>query len=151
MTEVTTSEIFNCSVEEFYKIIADYESYPEFINEFSKCVVLESNGDRKLVEYEIRVVKAFSYKLWMVEEPPDKISWEVEDSSLFKLNSGYWKLEPMDNKCKATYHLKYKLKIFVPNVIEKTMAEVNLPNVLSACHRRVSDFYEEQTKRKNRK
>lgn len=147
MTEVTTSEIFNCSVEEFYGILVDYESYPEFINEFSKCVVLETDGNKKLVEYEVKIVKSFTYKLWMVEDSPDRISWEEADNSLFKLNTGYWKLESLDNKCKATYHLKYKLKIFVPNMIEQTLAEVNLPNVMSACQKRVSDLYEEQPKR----
>ncbi len=151
MTEVTTSEIFNCSVDEFYKILVDYESYPEFVNEISKCIILETDGNKQLVEYEVKIVKAFTYKLWMIKEAPNKISWEVADDNIFKLNSGFWKLEPTDNKCKATYHLKYQLKVFVPNLIEKTLAEVNLPNVMSSCHKRVRDLYEEQTQRKRHK
>ncbi len=144
MTEITTSEVFNCSVEEFYKILSDYESYPEFVNEISKCVILQTEGNKRLVEYEIKIVKSFTYRLWMIEEEPNKILWEVQDNNIFKLNSGFWQLEPQDGKCKATYHLEYKLKIFVPNVIEQTLAEVNLPNVMSSCHQRVNDLYEQK-------
>jgi ribosome-associated toxin RatA of RatAB toxin-antitoxin module len=33
MASAQAVEIFNCSVEQFYKIISDYEKYPEFLKE----------------------------------------------------------------------------------------------------------------------
>ena len=49
MAEASTTEVFNCSTEEFFKIISDYENYSEFLTEVKACEVLKEEGDRKLV------------------------------------------------------------------------------------------------------
>ena len=33
MATAETTEVFNCTVEEFFHIISDYEKYPEFLSE----------------------------------------------------------------------------------------------------------------------
>ena len=33
MASAKTSEKFNCTPEEFFKIVSDYEKYPEFLDE----------------------------------------------------------------------------------------------------------------------
>ena len=92
MTNITTVENFNCSVNEFYKIISDYESYPDFVNEITKSEVLKREDNKCLVEFGIKLMKEFSYKLWMIENDPQDISWTVEDNKIFKKNNGFWKL-----------------------------------------------------------
>lgn len=47
MAGTQTTEVFNCSKDEFFKIIADYEKYPDFLSEVKDCKVIETQGERK--------------------------------------------------------------------------------------------------------
>ena len=65
MASAETTEVFNCSPEQFFALISDYNKYPEFLSEVSDCQVVETKEDRKLVEYSVNVVKKFKYRLLM--------------------------------------------------------------------------------------
>jgi coenzyme Q-binding protein COQ10 len=141
MAGASATEVFNCSVDDFYKIVSDYEKYPEFLPEVKACRVLETQGDRKLVEYQVNVIKNFSYSLWMTEAAPNDINWEFAGGDLFKVSNGSWKLEDEAGKTRATYTVEAKFKTFVPGPIAKALVSVNLPNMMSAYHKRVSEIY----------
>lgn len=141
MAAVTTSEVFNCSVGDFYKIISDYDHYSEFLPEVRGCRIVQTQSNRKLVEYQINVIKNFSYSLWMTEEPNTLIKWEFADGDLFKTSSGYWKLEDEAGKTRATYSIDASFKLFVPGPVAKALVQVNLPNMMSAYQKRVSELY----------
>jgi len=53
MAGAQTTEVFNCSPEQFFNIVADYENYPEFLQEVKGCKVLKVEGNRKLVEFTV--------------------------------------------------------------------------------------------------
>ena len=141
MAQASTTEVFNCKPEEFFKIISDYSRYPEFLPEVRACRLLESNSNRKLVEYEISVVKTFKYSLWMIEEPPHKVSWEFSQGDLFKTSHGSWLLEDQAGKTRATYSVEATFRTFVPGPVAKALISVNLPNMMSAYHKRVSELF----------
>jgi coenzyme Q-binding protein COQ10 len=141
MAQASTVEIFNCTPEQFYTLISDYEKYPEFLPEVRACRILESSGNKKLVEYEISVVKTFTYSLWMQEEAPTKISWEFAQGDLFKTSHGVWQLENEANKTRATYTVEATFKTFVPGPMAKALISVNLPNMMSAYQKRVSEIF----------
>ena len=69
MAGAQTTETFNCTTDEFYAIVSDYLNYPKFLSEVTKCVVVKEEGDRKLVEFQIFLIKKFAYRLWMTEKP----------------------------------------------------------------------------------
>jgi coenzyme Q-binding protein COQ10 len=148
MAKATATETFNCSVSDFYKIICDYEKYPEFLKEVSRCRLIESKQDKKLVEYSIDVIKKFTYQLWMTESLVSEgasqsatISWELAGGDLFKTSSGSWKLSDDNGKTRAVYNVETTFKAFVPGMIEKALVQVNLPNMMSSYHKRVSELY----------
>lgn len=141
MADAAATEVFNCKVDEFFKIIADYEKYPEFLPEVKSCKIIDTKGNRKLVEYGINVIKNFSYSLWMIEEAPFSIRWEFADGDLFKTSTGSWKLADEAGKTRATYSIEASFKLFVPGPIAKGVISVNLPNMMSAYHKRVSTVY----------
>ena len=141
MAGTTHTEIFNCTVPEFYRLIADYEKYPQFLQEVKDCRVLKNEGGRKLVEYKVSVIKTFSYQLWMTEHEPDQISWTFAGGDIFKTSTGSWKLEDQAGKAKVTYAVDATFTMFVPGPIAKTLLSVNLPNMMSAYHKRVKDVY----------
>jgi len=141
MADAKTTELFNCSIQEFYNIISDYEKYSEFLSEVKSCKVLRTESSRKLVEYTVTVVKDFKYRLWMTEEPPNKVSWVLESGDLFKVSNGYWELQDEAGKTRATYYVDAKFNMFVPGPIAKALVNVNLPNMVSSYHKRVKELY----------
>lgn len=141
MAEAKTSEVFNCSLDDFFKVISDYEKYPDFLSEVKECRVLKTEENKKLVEYTVSVVKEFSYRLWMTEEPNKRISWVFESGDLFKVSNGYWELEEEAGKTRATYGIEAKFNMFVPGPIAKALVSVNLPNMMSSYHKRIKELY----------
>ncbi len=141
MAHAETSALFDCKVDDFFKIISDYERYPEFLEEVKSCKIVETQGGRDLVEYQISLIKTFTYRLWMKKAAPDEISWEFASGDIFKSSSGFWKLKDEAGKTRATYSLEAKFTVFVPGPIAKALMNVNLPNMMSAYHKRVSQLY----------
>lgn len=137
-----STEIFDCSVEQFWKIITDYPSYADFLQEVSKCEVVESKGNKKLVEYTVSMMKTFKYKLWMDEtKGPNQLKWYLDSGDLFKVSDGSWNLEAHGEKTKATYSVEAQFKVFVPGTISKLLVNVNMPNMMSSYKKRVKELY----------
>lgn len=137
----STSEVFNCKISEFYHIITDYERYPEFLSEVKKCQVITVDGARKLVEFQVFMIKSFSYRLWITESENQGISWALDSGDLFKVSNGFWRLEEEAGKTRATYSVEAKFKVFVPGPIAKALVNVNLPNMMSSYRQRVAELY----------
>jgi len=143
MAGASTTESFNCTSEEFYSIVSDYVNYPKFLSEVTKCTVIEKESNRKLVEFQISLIKNFTYRLWINETPGKGLDWEFHSGDLFKVSNGHWKLEPDgEGRCKASYSVDAKLKMFVPSPIAKALVSVNLPNMMASYHRRVKELYD---------
>lgn len=140
MAKATTTEIFNCTPEQFYKIVTDYSKYPEFLAEVKKCEVLKTEGQRKLVEYTVSVLKTFKYQIWTTETP-ELVSWEFASGDMFKTMKGAWKIENEAGKTRATYTVEATFGVFVPGPISNALMSVNLPNMISSYHKRIKQTY----------
>ena len=141
MAKAQTTEVFNCTPEQFYKIVTDYEKYPQFLNEVKTCKILKTEGNRKLVEYSISLIKSFKYSLWMTETEGKTISWEFASGDIFKSMKGFWKVEDEAGKTRATYNLEATFGVFVPGPIANALVSVNLPNMMSSYHKRIQQVY----------
>jgi ribosome-associated toxin RatA of RatAB toxin-antitoxin module len=128
-------------VDQFFKIISDYEKYPEFLKEVTGTRILQNAANKKLVEFEVSVIKSFKYNLWLTETAPTGISWELESGDMFKSSVGSWKLQEEAGKCRATYFLDASFNLFVPGPIAKALVSVNLPAMMSSYHKRVQELY----------
>lgn len=141
MSSAQTTEVFHCTPQEFFNIIVDFEKYPEFLPEVKECKVIQDQGNKKLVEFQISLIKNFSYRLWMNVDAPKKLSWSFDSGDLFKISNGHWELEDLGGKTKANYWVEAKFKVFVPGPIAKTLVNVNLPNMMNAYRKRVEKLY----------
>jgi coenzyme Q-binding protein COQ10 len=141
MASAQHTEVFNCSPNEFYKIVADYEKYPEFLQEVKACRIVKTEGSRKLVEYKISVIKSFTYQLWMAEKEPNEVSWSFAGGDVFKTSNGAWKLTEQGGRTSALYEVDATFAMFVPGVVAKTLLNVNLPTMMNAYHKRVKELY----------
>jgi coenzyme Q-binding protein COQ10 len=136
-----TSDVFPCKPEQFFSIISDYEKYPEFLSEVKSCKVIRTESNKKLVEFSVSVIKTFSYRLWITEEAPKRLSWTLESGDFFKTSTGSWDLQDVGGKTKAEYKVDATFKVFVPGPIAKTLVAVNLPNMMKAYQQRVKQKY----------
>ena len=141
MPGASHTEEFNCTPEEFFKIITDYPKYSEFLAEVKKCQVVQEAPGKKLVQFDVALIKTFSYKMWMVETPSTKLEWSLESGDIFKTSTGSWVLQDMGGKTKATYTVDATFKVFVPGPIAKALVAVNLPNMMKAYSEQVKKIY----------
>ncbi len=141
MAAAETTEVFPCTVEQFFAIASDYEKYPEFLSEVKSCKIIESKPSKKLVEFQVSVVKTITYRLWITEEAPKRIAWTFDSGDVFKTSTGSWDLSDAGGKTKARYAVDATFKIFVPGPIAKALVNVNLPNMVKAYRARVKAKY----------
>jgi coenzyme Q-binding protein COQ10 len=141
MPGASQTEVFNCSAPEFFKIISDYEKYPQFLQEVKSCKILKSDGPKKLVEFKVSVIKSFTYQMEIAESEPKTVKWEFTSGEIFKTSTGSWVLDEQDGKTKATYSVDATFGVFVPGMIAKTLLSVNLPSMMNAYHKRVKELY----------
>jgi coenzyme Q-binding protein COQ10 len=141
MAGAQSSETFNCTPEQFFAVVTDYEKYPEFLQEVKQCKVLKVENSRKLVEYSVSVVKSFKYCLWMTETKPSLVKWEFASGEIFKTSSGFWKIEEESGKTRATYSVEATFGLMVPGPLAKVLVSVNLPNMMAAYHKRIASLY----------
>ncbi len=141
MAAATTTEIFPCTPDQLFSILTDYEKYPEFLTEVKDVKMLKTEGERKLGEFTVSVIKSFSYRLWMSEVPGKKVSWVLDSGDIFKTSTGSWVLEDLGGKTKAVYSVDATFKVFVPGMVAKALVNVNLPNMMKAYQERVRSKY----------
>ncbi len=143
MAKASTTEHFNCSAQTLYDIITDYDRYEEFLSEIKSCKVIDESGGKKLVEYKVSVVKSFTYKMWMTEDPGNTtVNWEFDSGDLFRKSVGSWVIEDTEDGCQATYSVEAKMKMFVPGTITKMLVNVNLPGMMKAYKDRIKQLEE---------
>lgn len=142
MASAKTQEIFHCSPAQFYQIISDYEKYPEFLPEVKKCSILKSEtGGRKLVEFQVSLIKSFKYQLWMTETENKSITWTFDSGEVFKTSTGSWVLNEDAKGVKVDYAVEATFSLFVPGPIAKALVSVNLPMMMKNYHDRVQKLY----------
>lgn len=141
MADVKHIEVFDCTVEQFFDLLVDYESYPEFLDEVQSCKVLSDENGVKTVEYKVSVVKSFRYVNEHREERPNLVSWKFVEGDLFKTMKGHWKLSDENGKTRAEYFVDASFGLFVPKMMTKKVLSVNLPAMMKSYHGRVAKLY----------
>ena len=144
MADVKHTEIFDCTPEQFFDLLADYEKYPEFLSEVKECKVIEDGGSTKKVGYTVSVIKTLNYTLEHTENRPSEISWKFTGGDFFKSMHGHWKLSEESGKTKAEYFVEAKFGMFLPKAMTKTVLSVNLPAMMKSYQKRVAHLYGEK-------
>lgn len=136
-----TTEVMNCTKDEFFKIVADFESYPKFLPEVKSIKILKTTGNVKEMEYQVSVLKTFKYTLKATEVPNDRIDFVFVNGDVFKSMSGSWKLSEKNGKCQVEYKVEAAFGMLVPSSVAKTLVTVNLPIMMANFKKRVKEVY----------
>ncbi len=141
MASAFTKEVFNCSKEEFFKIVSDYEKYSEFLPEVKSVKIYKKTDSFKEMEYHVSLIKTIKYKLKVTELGTDKIEFEFIGGDVFKTMKGSWQLSEQDGKCAIVYNVEATFGMLVPESMAKTLVSANLPIMISNFKKRVKAVY----------
>ena len=141
MASARTEEVFNCSTEEFYKIVTDYEQYPKFLTEVKSVKVYKNAGNIKEMEYHVSLIKTFKYKLKATEVSNKSVSFEFIGGDVFKTMKGSWTLNDQYGKCAVVYYVDATFGLLVPDSVAKPLVSANLPMMISNFKKRIKEIY----------
>lgn len=141
MASANTKEVFNCTAEEFFKIVSDYEKYPEFLPEVKSVKVYKNTDGAKEMEYHVSLIKTFKYKLKAKEVPNESVSFEFIGGDVFKTMKGSWKIKDQDGKCAVDYNVEASFGLLVPESMAKPLVSANLPMMMTNFKKRIKEVY----------
>lgn len=141
MASAKTSEIFNCTAEEFFKLVSDYEKYPDFITGVSSVKITKNTETEKEMEYAVSIVKSFKYKLKVIEKSPTSVIFTFLSGEMFKTMKGEWAITPQGDKCKVDYSVEATFGMLVPSFMADQVVKVNLPMLMTNFKTRIKQIY----------
>lgn len=131
-------------LETVWKVITDYERYPEFLADAKRVIIRNRTGNVLELENEISIVgTSVKYTLRMVEEPPKKVTWSLVSGSFMKSNDGGWALESISEALtRARYTIDVGVGMLVPKAVINTLVDAGLPKMLESFKSRAEQIKE---------
>lgn len=122
--------VIDAPLSQVYAIITDYERYPEFLPDVKDVRVQSRRDGIVLVRFELELIMRVSYTLRLVEEPPARLSWTLEEAKMLAENNGGWTLAAEGERTRATYSLEVKLRGLIPKSVSTRLLGTTLPQSL---------------------
>ncbi|TNF31222.1 MAG: hypothetical protein EP329_12700 [Deltaproteobacteria bacterium] len=129
-----------CPPHAFYDVIADYESYPDFVPAQRTARILSRERDghfeRLRVAMGLSVVKTIDMELAVEGIPGHSMEWRMVQGELLRAIAGAWLLEELpDGSTRAQLHQAIVLKTWLPKMVVRTLIEKTLPSTARAFKR----------------
>lgn len=134
MAQASATERVQASAEQMYRVITDYDHYPQFLP-MCKSVSTQRKSPTEIeVAYVLDLFTTVQYTIKQTEDPVAKsVHWELLTSSIFKKNTGGWKLREISpGLTEAKYELDLEFKVPVPGFVLKKLVQVSLPEMMKA-------------------
>lgn len=138
MAQASNTIEIKAPIKDCYKVITDYEGYPEFLKETKSITIDKKSGKTLEVTYELDLIKTIRYTLKITEKPFHGLSWTLVKGDMMKSNNGSWELEEIDkNTTKATYTIEIGLGLLVPGSVSKMLVSSSLPAMMESFKKRI--------------
>ncbi|HYZ89974.1 MAG TPA: SRPBCC family protein [Myxococcales bacterium] len=142
MAKAERSVVIEAPPDEVLAVIEDYEKYPQFLPEVKKVSVASGPAGAKDVTYTIDIkAKLITYTLRHTARPPSELSWTMVRGEMMKGNDGAWVLKPVSSGTEATYKIDLRLGALVPSMVERMLAEQQLPGLLQNFKKRIESLH----------
>jgi carbon monoxide dehydrogenase subunit G len=127
---------------EIMEVIADFESYPEWVDGIRSADVRERDGEGRASEvaYEFSAMGfSATYTLrYEYEDDDGGVRWTtVEASGAVKDITGSYDLEPLNGDTKVTYRLAVELGVPVPGFLKRRADRTAINTALEGLKKRV--------------
>ena len=129
------------SPADFFKVVTDYEAYPEFLDDMEDVKLLSRTGDTAEVRFTVNLIKRVTYTLLLTETAPSSVRWRLKEGP-FKVSNGSWVLEPIaDGGTHARYAVEVKVAAFVPKSVSSRIVGKTVPALLASFKARAETLY----------
>lgn len=133
MATITRIEIVDVPTKHLYKVIADYEAYPEFVPHIVHAKIIEEDLRFRRVQFKAHYLRDISYTLDIFHDEPRRIWWQLLESPLIKVSSGSWELRHKGNsKTEVEYSVQVVPRVFVPSSIVEALTLRGIPSLINA-------------------
>ncbi len=122
--------LIDAPIDEVFRIITDYERYPEFLSDMKEVVVESRHDGVAVVRFELELIMRVSYTLRLVEDAPRGVSWTLDHAKMMVENNGGWTLVKEGDRTRATYALEVKLRGLIPKSVSTRLLGTTLPQTL---------------------
>ena len=142
MASAERVEVMKAPKAKILKVLTDYESYSDFMEGVSKVQVLERDGDSVKCQYDLNVIKKFSYILDL-KESDEGVSWSFNSGDIFSQNEGSWKLKELSaDETEVTYNVEVEIKVKMmgSGMIIKKLVNTTLPSMMKAVEKRAQNI-----------
>ncbi len=142
MTAVQESIVIDASPERVYKVITQFEEYPEFLPEVEAVEAQCLGDDHWQATQTIRVIKKLVYTVELTGVPYKELRWHlISEEGLLTTNSGSWELTELpDGQTRANYTLDIVIRGFVPPSLQSSLTAASLPAMLKRFKKRVEEY-----------
>ena len=126
--------------QEIIEAIADFESYPEWVDGIRSSEVLERDEDGRgiRVGFEFAAMGFTASYTLAYEYGEDRVTWTtVEASGALRDLSGEYELEPLDGDTRVTYRLEVDLAVSLPGFLKRRADRTAIRTALEGLKRRV--------------
>jgi coenzyme Q-binding protein COQ10 len=135
------TERMDASADKIYKVLTNYESYPDFMDGVKKVTEVSRDGNTAVVEYNLNIIKKFNYSINITEVENESVSWSFKEGDLFNKNNGSWTLKDNgDGTTDVTYKLDVDFKVKMPGMIAKKLTSSSLPSMMKSVHKRAKSL-----------
>jgi coenzyme Q-binding protein COQ10 len=133
LATITRIEIVGVPRKDLYAVIADYESYPDFVPHIVHARIINEDLRFRRVQFKAHYLRDISYTLDIFHDEPRRIWWELVESPLIKVSSGSWELRSKGNsKTEVEYSVQVVPRIFVPYSIVEALTRSGIPSLINA-------------------
>lgn len=140
-TQASRTIIFDAPLQKAVRVITDYESYPEFLDDITEVTVEKREGHDVIALFRLKVVMEIEYTLRLTESLPHRISWTLVSGQMMKSNNGGWELKALSpQRTEAVYSLEVGLKGLIPTSVTTRLIDITLPKTLEAFKKRIESL-----------
>jgi uncharacterized membrane protein len=145
MAEQAREQItINASVEECFRTLIDFESYPEWAGDLKEATVVDVDGDGRAVVVEFRAAamgRSTTYRLeYDYEGAPGRLAWNLLSGDLERELDGCYLLAPTPGDPASTdivYELAVDLIVPIPGFVKRRAEARIIKTALSELKTRV--------------
>ncbi|MDE3008531.1 MAG: SRPBCC family protein [Acidobacteriota bacterium] len=122
----TESMVVNASPDEVYRVVVDFERYPEWVSELKRIEVLERDVDGRALEVEFRAAafgRSTTYALrYDYDLAPHVLRWWQTRGDLTAELHGQYQFDAVGAATKVTYDLEVELLVPIPSFVKARAA-----------------------------
>lgn len=134
MAQAEISKVVDVDSKDLFKIVNDFETYPEFVDGCKSVKVDRKSPTEARVTYSVSMMKEITYTLDHKADPETgRVEWSLFKSDFLKKNSGYWTIKSAGpGKTEVKYSIEIEFNFPVPGMILNRLVKSSLPSMLAS-------------------